>query len=299
MLRWLLGALVLGVTVTVALAQSPPAIDTSGWKTFRDATLGFEVTHPVTWGVGRTTGTLESIFTGRAGAGREGDAPLQFFVQRDINPSGLSIEHGMRPAETAESLGASTVDAHRARRTPRHPPGDDRRLRKALRLLHDAQQERHLPDLDHPGFARERSIERLKASSPPCDSSSDTRRAFLGLILVFPCPWYMIAVGGLLPLPVIASFARPAASSWCSRSSTSSSTRGLLRVSRWVSSFVRIARIPRPVAGVLLLAALLALSFLRSTAAVRTWLAGQPQIHRYEVYRDAFAHWPRTKGLQA
>ena len=26
---------------------------------------------------------------------------------------------------------------------------------------------------------------------------------FIGLILVFPCPWYMIAVGGLLPLPVI------------------------------------------------------------------------------------------------
>jgi len=92
MLRWLLGALVLGVTVTVALAQSPPAIDTSGWKTFRDATLGFEVTHPVTWGVGRTTGTLESILLGEpAQVGKE-TLRLQFFVQRDINPSGLSIE---------------------------------------------------------------------------------------------------------------------------------------------------------------------------------------------------------------
>jgi hypothetical protein len=26
---------------------------------------------------------------------------------------------------------------------------------------------------------------------------------FIGLVLWFPCPWYMFAVGGLLPLPVI------------------------------------------------------------------------------------------------
>jgi len=26
---------------------------------------------------------------------------------------------------------------------------------------------------------------------------------FIGLVLAFPCPWYMVAVGGLLPLPVI------------------------------------------------------------------------------------------------
>jgi hypothetical protein len=26
---------------------------------------------------------------------------------------------------------------------------------------------------------------------------------FLAPVLVFPCPWYMFAVGGLLPLPVI------------------------------------------------------------------------------------------------
>ena len=29
---------------------------------------------------------------------------------------------------------------------------------------------------------------------------------FIGLVLAFPCPWTMVAVGGLLPLPVIALY---------------------------------------------------------------------------------------------
>jgi hypothetical protein len=29
---------------------------------------------------------------------------------------------------------------------------------------------------------------------------------FLALVLAFPCPWYMFAVGGLLPLPVIVRY---------------------------------------------------------------------------------------------
>jgi len=29
---------------------------------------------------------------------------------------------------------------------------------------------------------------------------------FLGLMLLFPCFWYLVAVGGLLPLPVIAMY---------------------------------------------------------------------------------------------
>ena len=31
---------------------------------------------------------------------------------------------------------------------------------------------------------------------------------FLGLMLLCPCPWYMLAVGGLLPLPVIVAYGR-------------------------------------------------------------------------------------------
>jgi hypothetical protein len=29
---------------------------------------------------------------------------------------------------------------------------------------------------------------------------------FVGLVLLFPCPWFMIAVGGVLPLPVIVAY---------------------------------------------------------------------------------------------
>jgi len=125
--------------------------------------------------------------------------------------------------------------------------------------------------------------------------------AFLGLILVFPCPWYMIAVGGLLPLPVIASFGAAGGIVLVfSLVHVVIYTWVFYRVSRWVSSFVRIARIPRPVAGVLLLAALLALSFLPVYGSGEN-LAGRGNLRytAYEVYRDAFAHWPRTKGLQA
>lgn len=29
---------------------------------------------------------------------------------------------------------------------------------------------------------------------------------YIGLLVCFPCPWYLVAVGGLLPLPVIAMY---------------------------------------------------------------------------------------------
>lgn len=96
---------------------------------------------------------------------------------------------------------------------------------------------------------------------------------FVGLILVFPCPWYMIAVGGLLPLPVILlygiaggivlvfSLVHVVIYTWIFH-----------RVARWAGGVVRTGRVRKPVAAVLLLSALLALSSCRSTAAVRTWL---------------------------
>jgi hypothetical protein len=46
----------------------------------------------------------------------------------------------------------------------------------------------------------------VNAGAPPANLRLVRVVAFLGLTLVFPCPWYMIAVGGLLPLPVIALY---------------------------------------------------------------------------------------------
>jgi len=121
---------------------------------------------------------------------------------------------------------------------------------------------------------------------------------FLGLILVFPCPWYMIAVGGLLPLPVIVSYgAAGGVVLVFSLVHLVVYTWIFYRMSRWVSAIVRIAHIPRFVAGVLLLSAVLALSFLPIYGSGEN-LAGGGKLRytAYEVYRDAFAHWPRTKG---
>ena len=92
MVRLLVGALLLGVTATVTSAQAPPPLDTSGWKIFRDATMGFEVKAPPTWGVGRTTGTMESVLLGERALVGKPTLRLQLIVQRDINPSGLSID---------------------------------------------------------------------------------------------------------------------------------------------------------------------------------------------------------------
>jgi hypothetical protein len=80
------------LAATVTLAQPPSAVDMSGWKAFRDAGLGFEVKHPPTWRVGRTSGTLESVLMGEAAQVGKPNVRMQFFVQRDINPGGLSID---------------------------------------------------------------------------------------------------------------------------------------------------------------------------------------------------------------
>jgi hypothetical protein len=87
---WVVVALLLGVA-TLAVAQTP-RVDMSGWKTLRDQKLGFELRHPATWHVGRSTGTLESVVLGEPARSGVTRVVMQVFIQRGINPSGLSIE---------------------------------------------------------------------------------------------------------------------------------------------------------------------------------------------------------------
>lgn len=82
--QWFAGLLALGIAVTVS-AQAPPPVDTSGWKTLRNATLGFELKHPPTWRVGRSTGTLESVLLGEPAQIGKPRVSMQVLVQRDIN----------------------------------------------------------------------------------------------------------------------------------------------------------------------------------------------------------------------
>lgn len=90
----LAGALILSLlAVTVAAAQPAPSIDTSGWKTYRSDAMGFEVRHPPTWRVTPAKGTgPEMVILGEPSQGERRQVPVQFWVQRDINPTGLSID---------------------------------------------------------------------------------------------------------------------------------------------------------------------------------------------------------------
>jgi hypothetical protein len=90
--RFITGALVLGLAATVAVAQSPSPVDTAGWTTYRNDTLGFEVRHPATWIVGLGTGTAESVLLNEPRQLGRPSLLIQFFLQRGINPTRLSID---------------------------------------------------------------------------------------------------------------------------------------------------------------------------------------------------------------
>jgi hypothetical protein len=89
----LAAVLVFSVVTTVASAQSPPQIDIAGWKTYRNETMGFETRYPSTWHVRSVKGTgPETVLLGETPQVGKPHLAVQFWVQRQINPQGLSIE---------------------------------------------------------------------------------------------------------------------------------------------------------------------------------------------------------------
>jgi hypothetical protein len=77
--------------------------------------------------------------------------------------------------------------------------------------------------------------------------------AFTGLVLVFPCPWYFFAVGGLLPLAVIAKYGLGGGIVLAA---------SLVHVAVYATLFYfLVRRIRRPRSAAIVLAALFALSF--------------------------------------
>jgi hypothetical protein len=118
---------------------------------------------------------------------------------------------------------------------------------------------------------------------------------FLGLMLLFPCPFYMIAVGGLLPLPIIVSYG---------------DDRGLLLaialihlvVYAWI--FFWVARvigwlagpegIRRRIVAMLVAAMLAAVSFVPIYGSGENLATGRKLRHTaWKVYRDAYFDWAR------
>jgi uncharacterized C2H2 Zn-finger protein len=75
-----------------AFAQ-PPQIDISGWKVYRNETMGFETRYPGTWRVRSVQGTgPETVLLSETPHVGKPQLAVQFWVQRKINPSGLPIE---------------------------------------------------------------------------------------------------------------------------------------------------------------------------------------------------------------
>lgn len=91
--RWLAGITMLGVAATVLPGQQSSSVDTSGWTPYRNATMGFELRYPTGWHLGSGSGTAgpnvslaEPLRTGQV------HHLMQFWVQRGMNPQGLSVD---------------------------------------------------------------------------------------------------------------------------------------------------------------------------------------------------------------
>jgi len=113
---------------------------------------------------------------------------------------------------------------------------------------------------------------------------------FAGLVLVFPCPWYMLAVGGLLPLPVILAFglAGPIHLAF-SLAHAVLYTWLFWIVARRVDSIVRAGRIHRGVAAALLLSGFAALGLAPIYGAGENLLGVNKLKHTaYEIYWDTW-----------
>jgi len=104
---------------------------------------------------------------------------------------------------------------------------------------------------------------------------------FIGLVLAFPCPWYMFAVGGLLPLPVIALYGL---------SGGVMLVVALVHLAVYLCIFALLTRrLRRPVVAAGVLVALFALSFLPVYGSGEN-LASGGKLNRnaYQVYWEAF-----------
>jgi hypothetical protein len=105
---------------------------------------------------------------------------------------------------------------------------------------------------------------------------------FIGLILAFPCPWYMFAVGGLLPLPVIVLYGL---------SGGVLLAVSLVHLAAYTGVFYFVARrVRQPLAAAAVQFGLLAISFVPIYGSGEN-LASGGKLNRnaYQAYAEAFA----------
>lgn len=114
--KLLAGVLALGVACGAVHAQPPARIDISGWKAYRNETMGFELRYPKSWQVRSVKATgPESVMLSETPQAGKAPLAVQFWVQRNINPQGLPIQqwyadqlrkmHAAPPPTASTSIG--------------------------------------------------------------------------------------------------------------------------------------------------------------------------------------------------
>ena len=118
---------------------------------------------------------------------------------------------------------------------------------------------------------------------------------FIGLVLLFPCPWYLIAVGGLLPLPVIVLYGAAGGIILAFSLVHLVVYAGVFYlIARWVDARVRAGRVRADVAGALVAVTLLALSVVPIYGGGENLAAGNKlKYNAYGMYREA---WREVTG---
>jgi len=118
---------------------------------------------------------------------------------------------------------------------------------------------------------------------------------FTGLMLLFPCPFYMIAVGGVLPLPVIVSYGSDGGIMLAI---------ALIHLVVYAWLFFWVARIVgflagpegirRRIVATLVTAMLVAVTFVPIYGSGENLATGHKLRHTaWKVYRDAYYDWAR------
>ena len=113
---------------------------------------------------------------------------------------------------------------------------------------------------------------------------------FLGLMLLCPCPWYALAVGGLLPLPVIVAYgAAGGVMLVISLIHLVVYTWIFHKIAWSIGSFVRHRRISQTFAAAVIAGTLVAVGFAPIYGSGENLAAGNKLKHTaWDVYRSTF-----------
>jgi len=124
---------------------------------------------------------------------------------------------------------------------------------------------------------------------------------FLALVLFFPCPWYIIAAGGLLPLPVIASYGAAGGSALAfSVVHVVVYTWIFYLLARGMGSLARRAHLRGLVPAVLILAIAFGVGAAPIYGSGEKFVGGHKlRYTAYKLYREAYRDWAGSRRRPA